>query len=518
MEYKKSLDRALKICTAAVLVLALVLSFTLSDYYIFNRLNEFSQIFAVSQWIKKAGLLLLPLAVFYKKKCCADIAKYVLPVAVIASCFTFGNFFDVTYVTAESTGEQIALAHLNEFMPKWLNIAAFSLSGGLELSICAMLFMRDGFRVKAKSFAYLPFAVAAVIPLNIFENFFDVKDFTTEHFLWFKNFTLWHFLAILFLVGFTVGAYYFLKRKDEKTKNDYLVAAAIVLLIQYHCKDSMLLGDGYNVYYTVFSVLPLFICNIGVYISCLSVILRKKFLYATSFFVHAVGALTVFVYFGKNEMSNYGIIGSYSILYFIVTHCLLFALCVLPSALGQYKFKPKDCIAPLIYYCVVIVVAAVASGLVDSYLHEYNYGGFGLPDYALDKPPNFAFTQVCPLPVTLPSIPIKIWNCELNLFYLILLYAAYVCLFWAFTGAYYAFIAVRKRTLAWVAKRRAAAKSAGEATDGATDTVTETAAADNTVSVDGAAGEIAAAEGESTYSGGKNSDNADAEESLELAK
>lgn len=448
----------MKICTAAVLALALMLTFTLSDYYIFNRISEFNAAFVISQWIKKTGLLLLPLAVYYNKRCCADIAKYVLPVAIIVSLCTFGNFFDVTYVTAESTGEQIALSHLNEFMPKWANIAMFSASCGLELAVCGMLFLRDGWKVKAKSFIYLPFAIVAVMPLNIFENFFDISNYSPADFLWFKNFTLWHFLAILILAGFTVGAYYFLKNKDEETRQHYLIATAIVLLIQYHSKDSMLLGDGYNVYYTVFAVLPLFICNIGVYVSCLSVIMRKKVLYAISFFVHAVGALTVFVYFGKDDMSNYGIIGSYSILYFCLTHCLLFALCVLPTALGIYKFKPKDCIVPLIYYCVVIIIAAVASGLVSSYLNAYEYNGFKLPDYALDRPPNYAFTQVCPLPVELPLVPLQIWNCTLNLFYLILLYVAYVCLFWAFTGAYYLFLLIRKKTLAGIAKRRGTAE------------------------------------------------------------
>lgn len=435
-----------------------MLTFTLSDYYIFNRISEFNAAFVISQWIKKTGLLLLPLAVYYNKRCCADIAKYVLPVAIIVSLCTFGNFFDVTYVTAESTGEQIALSHLNEFMPKWANIAMFSASCGLELAVCGILFLRDGWKVKAKSFIYLPFAIVAVMPLNIFENFFDISDYSPADFLWFKNFTLWHFLAILILAGFTVGAYYFLKNKDEETRQHYLIATAIVLLIQYHSKDSMLLGDGYNVYYTVFAVLPLFICNIGVYVSCLSVILRKKVLYAISFFVHAVGALTVFVYFGKDDMSNYGIIGSYSILYFCLTHCLLFALCVLPTALGIYKFKPKDCIVPLVYYCVVIIIAAVASGLVSSYLNAYEYNGFKLPDYALDRPPNYAFTQVCPLPVELPLVPLQIWNCTLNLFYLILLYVAYVCLFWAFTGAYYLFLLIRKKTLAGIAKRRGTAE------------------------------------------------------------
>lgn len=242
----------------------------------------------------------------------------------------------------------------------------------------------------------------------------------------------------------------------------------------------MLLGDGYNVYNNVFAALPLFICNIGVYVSSLSVILKKRVLYAISFFVHAVGALTVFIYFGKDEMSNYGIFCSYSILYFCLTHCLLFGLCVLPTALGHYKFRIKDCIIPLIYYCLVIVVATVASGLVSTFLTSYSYDGYTLTigDYGAPgvdmSPPNFSFTQVNPLPIPFDYIPFTIGNYTFYLSYIIALYVAYVGLFWAFTGAYYAFLAVRRRILGGLSQK------AGQKTEEIPIplTLSETAAAD----------------------------------------
>ena len=162
--------------------------------------------------------------------------------------------------------------------------------------------------------------------------------------------------------------------------------------------------------------------------------------------MHAAGALTVFIYFGKDEMSNYGIFCSYSILYFCLTHCLLFALSVLPSALGHYKFKIKDCIIPMVYYCLVIVVAAVASGLVSSASMEFSYDGYTLQDGEWLKP-NYAFTQINPLPIPFDYIPFKIWKCEFYLSYLIALYIVYVALFWAFTGGYYAFLSVKRRIL-----------------------------------------------------------------------
>lgn len=445
-------DLAMKICTALFLAVTLILTFTVSDYYIFNRIafsdgeDKFNVFFVLSQWFKKAGILLLPLAVFYKKRSCADIAKYFLPAFIIISCFTFGSFFDVTLIREDSTAETIILANINEFIPKAANIALFFIANALELTVCALLFVRDGYKASAKSFIYLPFAVLAVIPLNLFENFFDINAIPQNSFLRFRNFTVWHFLALAALAGFTIGAYYFLRKKDRATQDGYLVATAIILLIQYHSKDSMLLGDGYNVYKTVYAVIPLFICNLGVYVASVSVIMKKRVLYAISFFVHAVGALTVFVYFGKDEMSNYGIFCSYSILYFCLTHCLLFALCVMPTALGHYKFRIKDCIIPLIYYCIVIILAAITSGLVTTALMNCTYNGEHLPDKWFK--PNYAFTQVNPLPIEVPVIPLVIGECELNLLYLILLYLAYVALFWAFTGAYYAFLAIRKRVLA----------------------------------------------------------------------
>lgn len=452
MNVKRMTDYALKVCTGLTLALALILTFTISDYYIFNRISflngedSFNVFFVLSQWIKKSGYLLLPLAVFYKKRSCADIAKYVLPVFIIVSMATFGGFFDVTKLTESTTPADKVYASINEFIPKALNMTFFFIAGFAELFACALLFVRDGWKVEKKSFIYLPFAIVAVMPLNIFENFFDISNFGRDHFLWFKNFTLWHFLALAILVGFTIGCYYVLKRFNGQKQRDFLVAAAIVLLIQYHSKDSMVMGDGYNVYHTVFACIPLFICNIGVYVACLAVIFKKRILYSIAFFVHAAGALTVFIYFGKDEMSNYGIFCSYSILYFCLTHCLLFALSVLPSCLGHYKFKIKDCIIPMIYYCLVIVVATVASGLVSSASMEFSYGGYTLQDGEW-LTPNYAFTQINPLPIPFEYIPFKIWKCEFYLSYLIALYVVYVGLFWAFTGGYYAFLAIRRRIL-----------------------------------------------------------------------
>jgi hypothetical protein len=448
-----------KISCALLLVVSLILSFTVSDYYIFNRISEYGFAFVFCQWLKKAGLLLLPLAFFYNKKCCSDIAKYILIVAVIISSFTFGSFFDITSITEDSTSADLVYAHINEFIPKWANITLFFTSNALYIICCVCLLLRDGFGVKAKSFIYLPLAIIALVPLNIFENFFDIENFSRDSFFWFKNFTVWHLLAIVTLITFTTLSYLFLRHKERRKQEDFLVAMAIIMLIQYHSKDSVVMGDGYNVYHTVFACIPLFICNLGIYVVALSVILKRKVLYAISFFVHAAGAVTVFVYFGKDEMSNYGIFASYSILYFCLTHCLLFATSVLPSALGHYKFKIKDCIIPLLYYFVVIIIASLASGIVSSASMSFSYNGYTLQDGEW-LTPNYAFTQINPLPFDVPMVKLTIWKYDLNALYILGLYAVYVAIFFAFNGLYYAFIYIRKKIIEQLDNKKRSAKVA----------------------------------------------------------
>ncbi len=452
MKTFKGLDVALKVFTGIMLAISLVLTFTVSDYYIFDKFNQYNPLFIICQWIKKSGLLLLPLAAFLKKKSCADIAKYLLPVFVIISMFTYGDFFDITMLTDAASPAEKVYAHINEFIPKDAHMLLFFLESGFMLGACALLFVRYGFKVEWKSFGFLPVAVLAVTPLDIFENFYNENlfdnrspEFVGDSFLLFKSFTVWHLLVLAILVAFTVGCYYFLRKKSKEKQNEYLAAMAVILLIQYHSKDSVVMGDGYNVYYTVFACIPLFICNIGVYVACLSVFLKKRVLYSISFFVHAAGALTVFAYFG-DKISNYGIFCGYSILYFCLTHCLLFTLSVMPTALGHYKFRPKDAIIPLIYYCAVIVVAAVASAVVTSASMGFTYDGYTLQDGEWLYP-NYAFTQKNPLPIPEPVLNVKIWKCDMNIAYLIILYAVYVGLFYAMNGGYYAFLAIRKRVL-----------------------------------------------------------------------
>lgn len=447
---------ALKICAALCAVCALLLTFTVSDYYIFNLFSEYGVLFCLCQWGKKAGLALIILTAFFESRRCADCVKYILPVFAILSCFLFGDFFDI-YPEATTATQEI-YNNVNLFMPKWANETLFFTQNGLFIICCALIFLRDGVKIKPFNLTAYLSAFIACTPLNIFENFFDINDIPEDSFLRFGNFTIWHAAAFVALGGVSVCLYLFLKNKDRKKQDQYLAALAVILLIQYHSKDSIVMGDGYNVYHTVLACVPLFICNIGVYTASLTVFLKKKTLYAISFFIHAAGAFTVFCYFGKPEMSNYGIFCSYSILFFSFTHCILFALCIAPVTLGHYKFTLNQCVIPLIYYFVVIVIASVFAALVTS----ASYGWHTADGIYLEEPlmPNYSFTQINPLPFEVPPVlTITVWKYQINVLYVLGLYVFYMGLFAAFYALYRLFVFVYGKIVSY---KKRSARNAGE--------------------------------------------------------
>ncbi|MCD8308053.1 MAG: YwaF family protein [Clostridia bacterium] len=435
----------MKVLTVILLVCGFLSTLTVSDYYIFNRFGEFFKSFIISQWVKKCAYVLFPMAVFLNRRSAADVAKYFLPIFIVISALLYGDFFSVTMMTEDASAATMIYAGINEFIPQWGVRALFYIENGIMAILCVCLFIRDGYRIYPRSFIMAPVTMILVMPLNIFENFYDASSIPADSFLNFGSFTLWHFLAVVFLAGLTIGLYYLLRHASTKDKWDALRYISLVMVLQYCSRNSMLMGDGYNVYNTIFTALPLYICNIGVFIALISVFTKNRVFLSMSFFVHAAGALSMFVYFGRPEMSNYGIFCSYTTTYLVVTHAWLFAVCVLPTALGLYKWRPKDAIIPIIYYFVFIVLATVVSGVITSYSMTLSYNGIYLTEDELIVP-NYSFTQIDPLPIyNPPNIPFTIWKYEFNLFYLIFLFIDYIIIFYAFNGCYHIFLKCHTR-------------------------------------------------------------------------
>ena len=139
---RRAVAISLKVFAAVAAVCALMLTFTVGDYYIFNRIGEYGFFFSVSQWFKKAGLLLILAAVFFNCKSCADAVKYTLPLFIILSCCLFGGFFDIV-PEAEAGSAQEIFNSINLGFPKWLNITLFFLENVALAACCGLFMARD---------------------------------------------------------------------------------------------------------------------------------------------------------------------------------------------------------------------------------------------------------------------------------------------------------------------------------------------------------------------------------------
>lgn len=417
-----------------LLTIFIIISFcsfmTINYYHMFAHLTDYSIALIILQWLKITSLLLFPLAVFYNNKSSRAISKWLYHIVAITILFFMNEYLGITKIALTPT--EAIYNSINNIFPPLVVKLMFILESILMIVLSVLIFIEDKVSFKElKAFKWLPLIIILVTPLNIFDNIVNSFSQNTYDFLKFKNFSIWHFLALFILLLSLFVSYQFLKRKSRAEQDKYLIILSILTMIHYNSKMSIVVGDGYNVYNTLFACIPLFICNIGEFIAVISIFTKKKFFYHSAFFIHAVGALTVFVYFGRDDMSNFGTIFNFSFLFFTISHLLLFNLCLLPKMLGHYTFKLKDCKNPLIYYAIVILLASFTSALVTNY-------SMGLTDSfgnLLQDPiyPNYAFTQINPLPIEIPLwISLPIGKANINVVYVLLVYIAYVALFFAF--------------------------------------------------------------------------------------
>jgi|GEM_PF-3344892 len=455
----KHIHTAQKIITIALLSVSGLSYFSFNYFHLFGHIQSFSDfLFCLLQWVKLSGLVMLPAAVFLKTERFTATIKWLLVITPLASLGFIMRYIGLQHTPAHL--HQELYAHINRFMPVALIAVLFVLEALLLAAAAVLFWVRDGLKIRVMSdignkntpaqavkrsvLSFLP-VFFCVIPLNLFDNVVRLFPESVYNFLKFGNFTMWHLAVFQFVFLATFLAFRFLKKKDSAARRKYLTVFCIAMLVQYMNKASMLIGDGYNVYYTVLAFIPLFICNIGVLIAALAVFVWKnKTLHNLSFFVHAAGALTVFFYFGKAEMSNYGTVLSYTFLYFAFTHCALFMVCVLPVLLGEHKFsiKGKGSLVPMAYYAGVILVAALTSEIITAATGALYLTSHG---EAAVIYPNFAFTQNSPIANSLPKLNLKIGALTFDMLYLSILFLAYVAIFFIYYAGYYALIELRKK-------------------------------------------------------------------------
>lgn len=403
---------------------------TVNYYYIFAHVDSFSPGIIILNWLKISALVVIPLGLFFNRPRWKNVIKLFYFFVGLFLLFFVDEYCSIVKVAA--TSQEEIYNTINLFLSPLSIRILYILESCLLMMISILSWVESNLDFKELKYIYkFLFVIILIAPLNIFDNLVRLFPESIYSFFKFKNFSIWHIISLILLFLSTIIIYLFLRNKERKDQEYYLQVLAIITMVQYSSKMSIIMGDGYNVYHTIFACIPLFICNIGIFVAFLAMFLKRKVLYSIAFFVHAVGALTVFIYFGRDDMSNFGTIFNFSFLFFCLTHLLLFNLCVMPVLLKHFTFKIKYCIIPLIYYGVVIIVASVSSVLVSNYSMTFVDSAFN----HLSEPiyPNYAFTQINPLPVEVPTmLNFEVGFCEVNPIYILLVYIAYILLFFSF--------------------------------------------------------------------------------------
>lgn len=454
---RKAVNIILIVLTSLYLVFFVTSSFTFNFYYPFAHLNDtylFSFFYVLFQMIRFSSFIILPLAVFCKYKTLRILAKSFLLILtplnfIYYNTYTSLSKLDPTLPYYNKNNLSVSEIEINNkvnlFFPSSYIKAEFIIELILIFAICLLILLTDSFKKEEIKFlSFYPIFLLLSLPLNIFENVARGFSEKTTSFFLFDNYNLVHFILLAVLIGSTILSTFILRKKEEETQFYVLRIMALVMFLLFLSKNSMIIGDGYNIYNNIFSSVPLFICDIGKFIVLLSVFTKKKIFYDIAFFVHSAGALTVFFYLGKSDNRNFETVFSYAFLYFTITHILLFLLSVLPVYLKRTSFHLKDTISGSVYYFCVIIVAAFTSVAVSNYSLTWT-DSLG---NTLSTPftPNYAFTQNCPLPIEFPTaMSLEIGHCDINFVYEISLFLSYVGLFLAFLGVNYIIFFIEKK-------------------------------------------------------------------------
>ena len=426
------------------LILFTLGSFSFAFYYPFAHIGQdpqFNFFYLFSQTLRFSAFFLIPLSLFFRYPKIRSISKLILPLIALFMVLSFKTF---SYVSENMSSfpiengnslssSQLEINHkINSFLPTVVIEIEYLLEAVLLLGSSILIAIEDRLKKEDfKSLLYYPIFFVLSIPLNTLDSLKPLVSSSIYNTLLFDNFNIFHVLLFIALFAITISLFLLFRKSTEEKKLFILRTLMLLMFLLFLSKDSMLIGDGYNVYNNVIAAIPLFICDIGKFIVLLALFTEKPIFYKITYFVHSAGALTVFFYLGKPESRNFGWIFSYSFLYFTITHLLLFVLSVLPIYWKLAEFKKKDILIPSLYYFGVIMVSMFVSVLITNWSNSLTDASGVITENVLK--PNFAFTQICPLPVDFPTfLNFKIGICEVNFFYELILFIAYVVLFSTF--------------------------------------------------------------------------------------
>lgn len=339
------------------------------------------------RFIAMTGFLWIPLALLYDSKMAKLNGFYfVLPATILELAFSY--------------------FYLNIYPMNILEICVFYLRGIVRIVLIITLFLKEkDRRYSLKYFNYFIVSLLFFIPLNFLEPL--AIKLHEKRFLLFRLFSVWHFLFLFLFIGFALGLEKFLEKKNNEIRYLIIFGLSIILLYKLLCRFSFVRLQDYQEVKGFMGALPFYVCSFGMLLLPFAIYSRNKVFQGILFLVNTPGAIIVLV----NPSTGITNIFHYNVLYFFVTHIMLFGITMmLPIYLeGKPNLKTVK-ITGILLACYFITMVFL-NGLAIIISNGNN--------------PNFSFVSKSPIPVPIDNMfLIRIHRIRFSPIYLILLWAA----------------------------------------------------------------------------------------------
>ena len=192
----------------------------------------------------------------------------------------------------------------------------------------------------------------------------------------FELWSIWHILYIFspFII-FTI-IYFLTYKKNNTVKNiiGYTLGTISLLIIIIRNVD-IYLRSGWGT-----EVIPLQVCHIGSIITGLALILKKKWLIATSVCFNMIPAILAMVF--ADSLANYDTLLAIRPQTYVWGHIFIVVCALYGLLIYKPKFNKKDLITSLIFISIMCITAILCNSIFrvtlnweSNYFYLYNYKG-----------------------------------------------------------------------------------------------------------------------------------------------
>ena len=318
---------------------------------------------SVLKWLSSLAFIMLPLAVFFKKRTIRNIAIYFCTIISVVQLIFYPQLLEAF---TSSIGRGLnSLSIVSEgFKAFMLNpifrSVVFGLTIGLEIMIPVVLAVQEKhmFNVKSlKEWGYfalvLVLSLLSCIPISVPQHLFGYSTVI------FDAWSLPHILWLVFVIAEIIVLYFVFKNKDHDSKMIMLFILSLSLLMQY---NQMFGAISINV-----ARFPFQLCNIGSYLVLFALITKSKKLFDFTVIVNVVGVLFALA---MPDLDGEGFFYLYN-MHFILEHTNVIVIPILALLLNIFPRLDRKSLKNfffgfMIYFAAVWILGTVFNGIATS--------------------------------------------------------------------------------------------------------------------------------------------------------